>query len=211
MPTTNCNFVQMFGSKPILVGNTVITPPFVAPYTPVEALSAVGPNAPGGSGVFPGTTTPGICLDRVVFDLALTNVPPALTRQLFAFGTFVGGFAKNGGAVITLTGTTPINVDLLDLTLSGSSSIITGGDTTFATANAIIFNNIGAADLVVTIGASNGSRIPVLSGTSPGFTVPAGGVVPWFYPLGLTVDSTHHVLTCTPTVGGTLAVCVGGA
>jgi hypothetical protein len=196
----NSNFVLIGGGKPILVGTTVETPPFIAVLSPAAAAQRVV-NADG-------LATP---LDRIVFDLALSQVPPALGTVFETFGKYVGGFAKNGCGLMTLVGTTPVNIDLTDLTLAASASIISAGDTSFTNVSALIFNNIGTADLIVTLGSSNPSRFPALSGTTPGFTVAAGGCVPWFSPVGGAVDSTHKILTVTPTSGGQLAFAVGGS
>ena len=193
------NFVLIASGDPVLVGTTVQTPPFIAVLSSAQAAQRVVNTD--------GLATP---LDRIVFDPALTSVPPPIGTVFSTFGKYVGGAAKNGCGLMTLVGTTPINIELTDLTLAGSSSIISAGDTSF-NVSTIIFNNIGNHELIITLGSSNPSRFPTLSGTTPGFTVPAGGCVPWFSPTPLVVDSTHRILTVTPTSRGQLAFAVCGS
>lgn len=120
------------------------------------------------------------------------------------------GYAKNGSAAATLTGTTAVTYDLTDLTSTTSGTTAWAGDTTFATWNQLVFRNTGAADITVAQGASNGARLG-LTGTTPAFTVPAGSVITFQSIAGYTVDSTHKVITITPTAGGSFALSVGGA
>lgn len=118
------------------------------------------------------------------------------------------GFALNGAYVKTLSGTTAVNPDLTDLT-SGATSY--AGDTTFAKVFELIVYNTGAADITVAPGGSNPFTIG-LNGTTPTLTVKAGDKVAIGYgTTGITVDSTHKVITITPTAGGSVALVVGGA
>lgn len=136
-------------------------------------------------------------LDRAHFDLG----------QLILQSGDNGGFAKNGGLTVNLTGTTPVTLSLLDLTSNSTSS---AGDTVFATWNVLVFKNTGAADVTIAPAGSNPASLG-LAGTSPTLTVPAGSTVVLNSAAGITVDSTHKSITVTPTSGGSLALCVGGA
>jgi hypothetical protein len=117
-----------------------------------------------------------------------------------------GGYAKNGMVYLTLTGTTPVS---LDLTALGSNTVY-AGDVAFANWNQLVFNNTGAQDLVVSPNVSNGARL-LLGGTSPTITVPAGSAVTLESVANVVIDSTHKSITITPTAGGSMAVCVGGS
>lgn len=117
------------------------------------------------------------------------------------------GFAKNGVYVKTLSGTTAVNPDLTDLT-SGATSY--AGDTTFASFSLLTIYNTGAADISFAPGGSNPASIG-MSGTGPSQTVKAGGRVTLDFGTPITVDSTHKVITITPTAGGSVALVVGGA
>jgi hypothetical protein len=114
-------------------------------------------------------------LDRTVFDLALTAIPPGPGASFAVLGKFCGGFAKNGCVVVQLPGSTPVNADLTNL---GSVTGATGqaGDTSLTTANTLIFNNLSNQAVVLSPGASNPARLPTFSGTSPTSSIPGGGV-----------------------------------
>ena len=128
-------------------------------------------------------------VDRVVVDLSLA------------------GYAKNGGALLTLASSTPQTIDLTNL----AALAVTAGDTTFATWKEIIFNNTSNYDVIVSPGSSNPLRTP-LAGTSPTFTVYANSSLRWHCPAGQTVDSTHKTLKFDPGANNaTIAVLVGGA
>lgn len=120
-------------------------------------------------------------------------------------------YAKNGAAVGTLSGTTPVTIDFTDITSGTSGTTAWAGDTTFATLNQLVLTNTGAADFTLAPGGSNPSRFPTFSGTTPTITVPAGASLTLAAVTGLTVDSTHKTLTITPTSGGSFALAVGGA
>jgi hypothetical protein len=210
MATTGQNFVRVTGSTPVLNGSAVATPPYLDAMGPKEAMSASElDQVAGGSGAAVASAA-GV-VDRVTFDLSLTALPTVGSPQPVpvAYGSYVGAFAKNGCQLMTLSGTTPESLDLTDLTANTPASY--AGDTTFATANVIIFNNVGTHDLVISPGASNPASLPKMTGTSPTFTVAAGSVVAFHSAAGATVDSTHKIITVTPTAGGNLAISVGGA
>jgi hypothetical protein len=116
------------------------------------------------------------------------------------------GYAKNGAASITLTGTTPVTITLADLTSATTSN---AGDTSFATVNELSFT-AGAADVVIAPGTTNPCSL-LLGGTTPTITVPALSGILLKSAAGITVDSTHKTILITPTAGGSLAVGVGGA
>ncbi len=196
---TGSNFVQVAGgTNGVLSGSAVTTGNFVQALNPNAALNAVNSAA-----------SPGVPLDRVLFDLALTQVPVPVGTTFSALGKAVGGYAKNGCSLITLTSTTAVDVDLTDLTANGSPK--TAGDTGFATVNAIVLNNLGATDLTIKPGGSNPANFPKFTGTTPTLTIPAGSAICLQNAAGATVDSTHKIFTITPTSGGLLAVSIGGA
>lgn len=116
-------------------------------------------------------------------------------------------YAKHGAAAVTLTGTTPVTLDLTDLTSNATSY---AGDTTFATWNRLVLNNTGAADVTVAVGASNPARL-LLAGTTPTLTIPANSAIPLASAAGLAVDGTHKTITITPTAGGSFVLGVAGA
>lgn len=121
------------------------------------------------------------------------------------------GYAKHGVVYLALTGTTPVTIDLTDLTSSGT--LTTAGDTTFATWNKITLNNAVAgtpADVTYGAGGSNGART-LLAGTTPTLTVPANSIVSLASAAGLAVDSTHKTITITPTAGGAVTIAVSGS
>jgi len=117
------------------------------------------------------------------------------------------GLAKNGGNRLSLSGTTPVNIDLTDLTANAASS---AGDTSFASFVNLTLYNDGAAAVTVAPGASNPASIG-LSGTSPTLTVNPGCACVLNYGSPVTVDSTHKIITVTPTSGGSFVLSVGGA
>ncbi len=112
------------------------------------------------------------------------------------------GFAKHGGANYQLTGTTAQTIDLTDLTANTPTS--SAGDTTFAKWNTLVFNNLDAADVTIAPGGSNPARL-LLSGTGPTLTIPANTSIALSSLAGLVIDSTHKIITVTPTSGGNTA------
>jgi hypothetical protein len=193
---TGSNFVEVTATT--LNGTAVTTAPYVDTYGPKEAMVTQQGNG-------------GKCVDRVTYDLSLTQIPSAGTPPPVPenYGTIVGAFAKNACALLTLTGTTAITLDLTNVV--AATGVVVAGDTSFATANVLILNNLGAVDLTISPGGSNPARIPQLGGTTPTLTIPAGSCIAIHSAAGYAVDSTHKTFTITPTAGGTLAVSVGGA
>ncbi len=208
MATTGANFVNQ--SATVLSGSAVTTEPFLVAYGPKESSQIGMSTQPvGGSGSLVASSA--TVVDRVTFDPSLTTVPTVGDPHPVpvAYGTYVGAFAKNGSVLLVLTTTTAQSIDLTNTTTNSPQS--TAGDTAFATANVLILNNTGAHDLTISPGASNPSRIPQFTGTTPTLTIPAGSFVAIHSAAGYTVDSTHKVFTITPTSGGTLAVTICGA
>lgn len=216
MATTGSNFVLTGGTGTYLSGTTSATAPFVAALDPVSALDAVNAAPPGGSGVSAGfANNSAQPIDRVIFDLALLagKVPPGVGTNFAAFGTFIGGFAKNGALYITFTGTTAVTIDLTAMAAAVGVTSSQAGDTSLATANALIVKNISGVASTITIapGASNPARIPSLGGTTPTISLLAGDLYCQSSALGLAVDSTHKTITFTPSAGGALVLAYGGA
>lgn len=196
MATTGSNFIEV--ATTTLKGSAVTTAPYIETMGPKEA-SAIETGS-GGSAV-----------DKVEVNLALTAVPtvgtPHLTNDYY--GKVLGGYAKNGCILLSLSGTTAQSIDFTDLTVNTPAG--TAGDTTFATVSCLVYRNLGTTDLTLAPGASNPANAPKFSGTTPTITIPAGSVFVWHSNAPVTIDSTHKVNTITPTAGGTLAVSVGGS
>jgi hypothetical protein len=213
MPFAGQNFVLLATGNPFLSGTTTVTPPVVLPLSPGQALEACNAAPPTGSGVASGfannSATP---IDRVIFDLALTSIAPSVGNNLLPFGTFVGSFSKNGALYVTCTGTTPVTINLTSLATPVGVVFSQAGDSVLAVINALIVKNISNPGSTFTIapGASNPSRMPPLSGTTPSITLQAGDVYCQSSAIGLTVDSTHNTITFTPTAGGALLLAWGG-
>jgi hypothetical protein len=194
MSTANSSFVYISGptsglGSNVLIGSAVVTfPAILVADHQSSRITANNPNA--------------TIIDRVTFDLSLVNAAPS-------GGKIVSGFAKNAAIVLTLTGTTPITVDLTSVV--ATTGVIVAGDSSFTTVFAMVLNNLGVTDLTISPGGSNPSRIPQFTGTTPTLTIPAAGVVTVYSLAGYAVDSTHKTFTITPTSGGTLAIAVGGA
>lgn len=125
----------------------------------------------------------------------------------FVANLATAGYAKNGAASVSLTGTTPVTLDLTTLSTNATAS---AGDLTYATFYQLVYRNTGAADVTVAPGGSNPASLG-FGGTTPTITVPANSAVTFQYAAGVTVDSTHKTITITPTSGGSFALCVGGA
>jgi hypothetical protein len=196
MPTTGVNFLEVTATT--LSGAAVTTQPYLTKMGPKEASTLVE-----GSG--------GTILDVVGVDLSMLAAPTVGTPPgvPIHYGTKIGNFAKNGCVLQTLTTTTAQDVDLTDTTANTPAG--NAGDTVFATVNVIVFRNLGATDLTVKPGGSNPSNAPKFTGTSPTLAIPAGSTVIWHSAAGVTIDGTHKVFTITPTSGGSLAICIGGA
>ena len=200
---TGANFVKVVNTTTsgggVLNGTAVVpaSTNFVKALNPTAAQAAVN-NGP---------TQTGIAIDKVTVDLSLTAAPTVGTG-LGTFGSFLGGYAKNGAVEIVLTGTTPVDVDLTDLTVGGTQKA--AGDTTFSSVSCLVFKNQGAA-VTIKPGGSNPADLPKLGGTSPTLGLKANAVHVISDPAGTTVDSTHKIVTITPTSGGSVLIAVGGA
>ena len=194
MATTGSNIVEV--TSAVLEGTGVVASPSVLAVMPgaAEVIEQ-------GSG--------GVVLDKVIADLAFTALPTAGSgMHVRPCGKMLGNYAKNGGAIYSTSGTTPISPDLTNLATGAASS---AGDVTFATVNTLIFRNLGAADMTIAPGASNPSNIPKFTGTTPTLALPAGSVLVVHSNAGVTIDGTHKVFTVTPTAGGVFSVSAGGA
>lgn len=191
MATTNVDFVLVTKTGSYGVGSAVKAAPFVV---------AVEDNAARNiSGTVPGGASTGI--------LGTSGLPAGAT------GTRIGGFsnqgfAKNGAIHITTSGTTAVSPDLTNLATGATSN---AGDTTFATVNKIKIRNAGTAAMTVAPGASNPANLPKFTGTTPTLSLDPGAEIEFFSDAGATVDSTHKVITITPSSGGDVVMCVGGA
>ena len=140
----------------------------------------------------------------------------ALSLSAAALGTILDkltvdlssdGYAKHGGALLTLVASTPQTIDLTNLGALAAYA----GDVLFATANTIIFHNTGAFDVVVSPGAANPFNGP-LAGTAPLFTVPAGATTPWLSPAGWAVTGAVKTLRLDPGANAcTIAVMIAGS
>lgn len=194
MATTGMNFVEVTTTS--LTASTVTTAPYVEALDPISAKNI----EQGGAGV---------CLDEVHVHLGLTRLPVAGDGTSFNVkGKVLGNYSKNGAAIYSTTGTTPISPDLTAINTGAASS---AGDLAFATVNTLVFRNLGAADMTIAPGGSNPSNAPKFTGTTPTLALPAGSVVVWHSAAGVTVDSTHKVILVTPTAGGVFSISVGGA
>lgn len=196
MATTAVGFI-LNNNQAALDGATVTAIPY-ANQMEGKAASLLAGRGPGGTSYTKNSasaTNKIIRLDAMVTDAAVL------------------GYAKNGVFHVTTTGTTAVNIDLTNLATNATS---TSGDTTFATYNMLIFYNlsgldgVAAADMTVAPGASNGVS-KFLSGTTPTLTLGSSSRVAFEYTAGVTVDSTHKIITVTPTAGGNFAVVVCGA
>lgn len=156
-----------------------------------------------------GGTATGVVIAATPQQVSILNsASGVVVLDVFAADLSKSGYAKNGAFVLALAASTPVTVDL---TATGTASTAAAGDTSFAHAFELIFNNYGAADVLVGPGASNPFNGPLL-GTAPTFTVPAGATVRWQCPAGWTVDSTHKTLKFDPGAAvATIGVSIGGS
>lgn len=190
MATTGVEFVLQSKSATNISGATVKAAPYVLAMERNAALQLAG-RVPGGAG------------SGILTATAHTN-----NGNFLLDGFASEGFAKNGCFHVTTSGTTAVNVDLTNLATGATT---TAGDTVFATGNKIKFYNTGAADMTISPGASNPSNFPKFTGTTPTILLPAGSILTYEVPAGVTIDSTHKVVTITPTAGGDVLIGVGGA
>jgi hypothetical protein len=213
MPFTGQNFILLPSGLPFLSGTAVVTPPAILTLGPNQAFQAVNAAPPTGSGVASGfannSATP---IDKVICDFALTSVAPSPNAPLLAFGSFIGGFARNGALSIAFAGATPVNIDLTALGTAVGASSIQAGDALFANMNVIVLKNTSSTSIItIAPGASNPSRFPVFTGTTPTLAVGPGGCHVLSDPVGQVVDSTHKTIALTPSAGGSILLAFGGA
>lgn len=187
---TGVDFVLVTKAGSYAAGSAVKAAPFVVA---VEANAAKN-----FSGTVPGGVGTGI--------LGASGLPSNGNIMIGGFAS--QGFALNGAFHATTSGTTAVSVDLTNLATNATSS---AGDTVFAKASKIRVYNAGAADMTIAPGASNPANLPKMSGTTPTLTVAAGTWIDFLNDAGATVDSTHKIITITPTAGGDVVVAVGGA
>lgn len=126
------------------------------------------------------------------------------------------GYAKGAGVVFTFSGSTPITLNVA--AIAAATGVVIGGDTSFALANRVFFQNTGAVDLSWAPGASNGLTMGVSAVNSqvPSVVIPAAvnGVSGKYLlesPTGYTVNATNKNITITPSAGGTLLLTIGGS
>lgn len=207
MATTNSDFVYTTGSNPVLNGTAVLTPPFIAAFGGKEAMaiSQVDQIA-GGSGA--PTASNSTVAGRLLFDPALPSVPIVGTPQQVPvnYGTILGGFAKNGSVLLSLSGTTAQTIDLTNTTANTPAG--TAGDTGFATVFVVRAKNLGTGTVTITQGGSNPSPIPNISGN---YVLAAGSEVLFHVAAGATITSSAKTITFTPSATGVCLVTVGGA
>jgi hypothetical protein len=211
--TVGSNFVLTGGTGSYLSGSTVVTAPFVAALNGNQALDAINAAPPTGSGVASGfANNSATSIDRVICDFAMTSVPPGVGTAILAFGSFIGGYAKNGALYVTFTGTTPVTISLVALAAAVGVTSSQAGDALFANINAIVFKNTSTTSIItIAPGGSNPSAFPVFSGTTPTLAVGPGGVHVLSDPVGKVVSGTACNLLLTPSAGGSLLMAFGGA
>jgi hypothetical protein len=211
--TQGSNFVLLPSGSPFLSGTAVISPPAILTLGPNQAFQAVNAAPPSGSGVASGfannSATP---IDKVVCDFALTSIAPSPNATLLAFGTWIGGFAKNSALSIAFTGTSPATIDLTALATAVGVSSIQAGDALFANVNCLVLKNTSTSSIItVGPGSSNPSLFPSFTGTTPSLAVGPGGCHVLSDPVGFAVSSSHRTLLLTPSAGGSLLLALGGA
>jgi hypothetical protein len=142
----------------------------------------------------------------------------AYALDKFKVDLAAGGYNKTAGIALVFTGSTPITLNLTSLAaatgvsaLGSTAGVADTGTPSFATLNAIIFNNVGGEPIVVSPGASDPLGFPILGGTSPTLTLDAGDESAHISSAGVTVNSSACNITFTPTSGGTLLIGFGGA
>lgn len=209
---TGQSFVLTGGTGNILVGGSTVASPVMIGMQSTSAQGACNAAGPTGSGVQTTTNVSATPVGRIMFDPAMSTIPPGIGADILAFGQFVGGFAKNGAVGITFTGTTPVSLDLTNIAAAVGVTSTQAGDTAFATTNAITFQNTSASGTItIAPGASNPSSLPKFTGTTPTLSVDFGGCICVYDPSGQTVDSTHKIITLTPSAAGSMNIYVGGA
>jgi hypothetical protein len=212
---TGQNLVLSTFPSPILLGSAVQNVgSYVQALDPVSAQDFCNAAGPGGSGVQSSTNVSATSLDRVIFDFAMKGLSLGIGSQILSFGKFIGGFNKNGALYVTFTGTTPVNIDLTALATAIGVTSSQAGDTSLATFNCLIMQNLSASisTLTVSPGASNPAPLPnALGGTTPTIALALGAVHCEYDAAGKTIDSTHRIITVTPSAGGALGFAYGGS
>jgi hypothetical protein len=196
MATTASNFLKfaagIFRGTGI-ASATAVTAAAVGPFEAAEVEQGSG----------------GVVIDKLILDPSLAAVPTTGSgAKIPLSGKVLGAYAKNGVVLITLSGTTPVTLDLTDTT---SGTTATAGDTAFASVNTILFRSLGAAAVTIAPGGSNPADLPKFTGTTPTLKLALNGVVLVNEVAAVTVDSTHKGILLTPTAGGTIAIYIGGA
>jgi hypothetical protein len=214
--TTGQNFVLTGGTSSVLVGSTVAANPQAVGLDSDSALDAMNAAPPGGSGVnstFANDSATQV--DKTILDLSLGTVPPGVGYNILAFGDFIGGYAKNGMLYITFTGTTAVNVDLTALATAVGVTSSQAGDTSLSNVGVLKIKNVSAvaSNIAVSPGASNPARLPgaPLGGTSPTITLLPNDILIYQAAVQLAVDSTHKIITLTPTAAGAVCLWYGGS
>lgn len=135
----------------------------------------------------------------------------------FAVAAARMGYTKGAGVLITsnTNGTAAVTIDLTNTQVNTNSF---WGDTTFATINVLVFENLNQID-----GISNNNGLWYINGSVTNGAVlnlntngtyvakPNGGTVVIHDPNGFTISAAACKILCTPTNGGVLSVAAYGA
>ncbi len=128
------------------------------------------------------------------------------------------GLAKGAGVALTLSGTTPITLNLALLAADATNGVLIAGDTVFATINFISFRNVGAGSVSWAPGAANGLTLGVTAVNSQVPSIAIGAAANGVYgkfersdAAGYTVNATNKNITLTPAANSTLIISIGGA
>jgi hypothetical protein len=146
-----------------------------------------------------------------------TTNPTAIVGGEFGVACARMGYTKGGGFLIASNsnGTQAITADLTN-TQANTNSF--WGDTSFTTANVVIFQNMSGVD-----GVSNGNGSWYVNGSATNGAVlnlntngtivvnPYGGTAIIYSTNGLAVAAATCKILCTPVNGGVLAVAVYGS
>jgi hypothetical protein len=203
MATTGVNFVEVVGAAnaAFLNGTAVTNTPFLVGVGPAQAIDLVNAT-PSNPAI---TAQNGICVDRVVFDLALTAIPPGVGATFIALGTFIGGYAKNGAVLVNFTGTNAQTLNLTNTALVTPAS--SAGDSVFANVGCVIVNNLGAAAVTLVTTGANGAILP----SATNAVIAAGSFACYHAATQAAVDATHKNIVITPANTTTLAISIGGS
>jgi hypothetical protein len=147
-----------------------------------------------------------VAVDPGTLHDVVTNNAGGTAIDKLGFDFSADGYAAHGAGGLTFSGTTPITIDLTNI--SGAATVSTG-DNLSSALNTLVVQNTGAADITLAPGGSN--PVSFMSGTTPTITVAAGGAIALSWPAGLTISSSHKTLLFTPTSGGSAVFAVAGA